>query len=137
MRRTKGNEHMKRLVKPLFMALGFISLGLGTLGIFLPVLPTTPLYLLTVFCFARGSARFHNWFLSTGLYKKHLESFVKTRSMTMKKKIAVCALITAMLCVGMYFSKPIYARIIIAVVLVFHWYLFFFKIKTAPKGTSK
>ncbi|MDR1588691.1 MAG: YbaN family protein [Oscillospiraceae bacterium] len=128
---------MKKIVKPLFLALGFVALGLGTLGIFLPVLPTTPLYLLTVFCFARGSTRFHNWFLSTGLYKKHLEGFIKTRSMTMKKKIAVCALVTAMLAVGMYFSKPIYARIIIAAVMVFHWYLFFFKIKTAPHGGKK
>ncbi|MDR0446182.1 MAG: YbaN family protein, partial [Oscillospiraceae bacterium] len=113
---------MKKIVKPLFITLGFISLGLGTLGIFLPILPTTPLYLLTVFCFARGSTRFHNWFLSTGLYKKHLEGFVKTRSMTMKRKIIICAVITAMLSVGMYFSTPIYARIIIAAVMLFHWW---------------
>jgi hypothetical protein len=38
-----------------------------------------------------------------------------------------------MLSVGMYFSTPIYARIIIAAVMLFHWWLFFFKIKTTPK----
>ncbi len=49
------------LVRALWLAFGLLSLGLGILGIFLPLLPTTALVILAAFCFARGSQRLHDW----------------------------------------------------------------------------
>lgn len=43
---------------------GLIALALGILGIFLPLLPTTPFVLLAAFCFSKGSQRLHDWLLS-------------------------------------------------------------------------
>ncbi|GLQ35521.1 hypothetical protein GCM10007939_18040 [Amylibacter marinus] len=40
---------------------GMLSLAIGVLGIFLPLLPTVPLLLLAAFCFARSSQRMHDW----------------------------------------------------------------------------
>ncbi|MDR0818871.1 MAG: YbaN family protein [Oscillospiraceae bacterium] len=128
---------MKKLVKPLFIALGFITFAVGTVGIFLPVLPTTPLYLVTAFCFARGSTRFHNWFLGTKLYKKYLDGFVRNRSMPMKTKLAICIPVTVMLLIAIYFAPIWHAQVLIAAVLLFKWYYFLFRIKTEPKGASK
>lgn len=53
---------MKRLF---FLILGCICLALGCIGIVLPILPTVPFFLVTVFCFANSSRRLHDWFLST------------------------------------------------------------------------
>ena len=73
----------------LFIILGFIFVGIGVIGIAVPILPTTPFLLLASFFFAKGSKKFHDWFMSTKLYKKHLESFVKSRAMTLKSKLSI------------------------------------------------
>ena len=61
---------MKRVV---FAVFGLICFGLGTVGVFLPILPTTPFYLLTLFFLANSSEKLHTWFIGTKLYKKHLD----------------------------------------------------------------
>ena len=59
---------------------------LGVVGIFLPILPTTPFLLLTLYSFAKGSSRLEQWFLGTKLYQKHLKSFNERRALTKKSK---------------------------------------------------
>jgi uncharacterized membrane protein YbaN (DUF454 family) len=136
--RGAGRGIAKRLLKPLFIAVGFISLALGVIGVAVPVLPTTPFLLLTAFCFAQGSERFHRWFVGTTLYKRHLESFVKNRSMALKTKIAICAPVTLMLLAAMYFAPIWHARVAIGAVLLLKYYFFIFRIKTAPdEGKAK
>lgn len=52
------------MLRPLYIAAGWLCLGLGFLGIFLPLLPTTPFALLAAFCFSRGSTRLYHWLLA-------------------------------------------------------------------------
>jgi uncharacterized membrane protein YbaN (DUF454 family) len=54
---------MKPLAQYLYIAVGWLVLGLGFIGIFLPLLPTTPFVLLAAFCFSRGSTTLHRWLL--------------------------------------------------------------------------
>ena len=90
----------KNPLRIVWLFCGFLAMGIGAVGVVLPVLPTTPFLLLASFCLAKGSERFHRWFTGTKLYKKHLEGFVKNRSMTLKTKFSLlipasCMLILA------------------------------------------
>lgn len=99
---------IKSPIKLLWLMIGIVSMVLGAIGVVLPVLPTTPFLLLASFCFAKGSDRFHKWFIGTKLYKKHLESFVTSRSMTLKTKLCILLPASAMLILAMLAMSNIY-----------------------------
>ena len=117
-------------MKYLYILLGFLSLALGIIGIFVPILPTTPFLLLTLFFFAKGSKRLEAWFMSTSIYQKHLKSFNERRAMTLKTKISILSFSTPMLLLGFYFTPSVIGRSIIIALLAVKYWFFFFWIKT-------
>ncbi len=121
---------MGKTIKVIWIIIGFLSMGLGMIGVILPVLPTTPFLLLSSFCFAKGSDRFHKWFIGTKLYKKHLDSFVKNKSMTLKTKLTILLPASAMLILAFLAMSNIYGRCFIAFLILFKYIYFFTRIKT-------
>lgn len=117
-------------VRVIWCLLGFISLGIGAVGVILPILPTTPFLLLASFCLAKGSSRFHKWFTSTKLYGNHLEEFVTKRSMTLKTKFSLLIPASCMLILALVLMPNIYGRAFIVFLIIFKYVYFFTKIKT-------
>lgn len=121
-----------KIINIFWIVLGFICLGLGVIGIIMPILPTTPFFLVTVVCFARGSERLKRWFMSTSFHKKYIQSFYEKKGMTLKNKLIILSFASIMLAVAFYFSAKPYARILIACVFLVKYYVFIFKIRTFP-----
>ena len=122
-----------KLKRIIFTVIGCVSLGIGCVGAVLPIIPTVPFFLLTVFCFANSSEKLHNWFVNTKMYKKHLDSFVKKKGMTVKTKVTILSSVTAIMLLGFVFMMLkgiIIPGIILALVWLFHLVYFIFSVKT-------
>lgn len=122
--------------KVFWLVIGFLCLALGTIGVFLPVLPTVPFYLVTAFSFAKSSERLHNWFVNTKLYKKNLESFVERKAMTLKTKLSILISVTLVMGFGFFMMvrKGIWIPcIILALVWLCHIGYFMFRVKTEKR----
>lgn len=78
---SKLQLHHSGFVRHVFIALGFVALLLGFVGIFLPILPTTPFILLAAAFFARGSERFHSWLLQHRITGPLLVDWYEHRSL--------------------------------------------------------
>jgi len=75
-----------RFVRGLLICLGCIAVGLGLLGIPLPVLPTTPFLLLAAWCFGRSSERLLKWLLTNRLFGDYLRNYVHNRGIPKRVK---------------------------------------------------
>ena len=119
-----------KVIKVLLVILGFICVGLGLLGVILPILPTTPFLLAASYFFAKGSDRFNDWFMSTKLYKKYLQDFIETRAMTLKAKLKILIPVSIILILSFLSIKNIYAKGLIVFLFFFKEYYFRFHIET-------
>ena len=119
------------LVKYIWIAIGLIFFAIGTVGVLLPILPTFPFYVVTVFCFARSSKKLHKWFVETNLYKNNIEKIVNRKGLPLKTKLKIIIIFTITMGTGFYFMKNTnIGRIILGLVWFCHIVYFAFGIKT-------
>jgi uncharacterized membrane protein YbaN (DUF454 family) len=82
-----GNGRARsRVVRAALVVIGSISVGLGVLGIFLPLLPTTPFLLLAAACFVRSSTRLHRWLMTHPRLGPYVRGFVGGAGMPARAK---------------------------------------------------
>ena len=104
-----------RPVRILFNIAGGIALALGLLGIFLPLLPTTPFVLLAAACFARGSERFHQWLLANRTFGPMVNEWERHRSLPYRTKVTAIVLMSLTMAVSIvFFVRPLWLKVALA-----------------------
>jgi uncharacterized protein len=99
----KINHSQNKLVKILLLSLGCISLGLGIIGIALPLLPTTPFFLLSAALFLRSSRRLYNWLLNHKYFGKYIHNYLFHKTITLKSKIYSISLLWIFILFSVFF----------------------------------
>ena len=124
-------QHSNVVVRYVFLTIGAISFALGTAGIVLPLLPTVPLYMLALFCLARGSERLHKMFLESSLYQKTVGAYERDKALTLRTKLSILASVTTIMAIGAYISQNmLVALIVMGLVWVGHVIALAFIVKT-------
>jgi len=108
-----------KLTKRMLIAIGFFFVGIGVIGIFLPLLPTTPFFLLAAVCFARSSERFHKWLLNHKLFGKYIKGYQGKERIPAKIKIlTICLLWVTIILSGFILLRELYVRVILFVIAI-------------------
>lgn len=104
------------LLKYLFVTLGSIFLGLGVIGVFVPVLPTTPFLLLSAAFYVRSSRRMYRWLLNHKIFGKFIMDFRESRSISLRNKLISISTMMLMLLLSVFvFVDELYTKLIILV----------------------
>jgi len=89
--------------KKLLILLGFFFVGLGVLGIFLPLLPTTPFLLLAAALFARSSTRFYQWLLNNRWLGTYIRNYREGKDIPLKAKVLSITLLWLVIFYSVFF----------------------------------
>lgn len=98
-RRATGTNPV---LKVLLNVAGTVSLGLGILGVFLPLLPATPFLLLASACYLRGSERLHRKLMESRVLGSYIRNFQRGRGIPLRAKVLTIALLWASLLFSIY-----------------------------------
>ena len=107
---------MNSIKKYLLISLGSLSLILGIIGIFLPVLPTTPFLLLSSFCYVRSSKRMYNWLINHKVFGNYIYSYMTYRAVPMKTKIFAVVFLWTTMIISIMLISSLHLRIFLAAV---------------------
>ena len=118
-RKPTFGKQLNPVQRFLFMAAGTVSLGLGLLGIPLPLLPTTPFLLLSAYCYARSSRRFYYWLINHRVLGKHIINYWEHRGVSMKVKLgAIAFLWITMILTAIFAMESNWMRLVLLVVAI-------------------
>jgi hypothetical protein len=121
------------LKKAALVAAGSVCLALAVLGVFLPLLPTTPFLLLASACYVRSSERLHAWLMGNRLLGGYIRNFQERRGVPLRAKLVTVALIWLPLLYSIYRLDILWLEMLLLLMGV-TWSILVFRMKTARGG---
>jgi uncharacterized membrane protein YbaN (DUF454 family) len=116
---TGIQQSSNKVVKYILASLGLISLFMGILGIFLPLLPTTPFLLLSAALFMKSSTRLYNWLMNHKYLGKYLKNYIQHKTISTKTKISAISLLWITILTSVIFiTEKILVKIVLLAIAI-------------------
>lgn len=116
-------------IRILLIILGTLSLLLGIIGIFLPLLPTTPFLLLTAYLYYRSSPRCYDWLIRQPVLGKYIRDYREKKIIPLRAKVLSLSLMWGSVLYAVFFLIPILAVkiLLLCIAAVVSWHILSFK----------
>lgn len=109
----------QKMMRGAYIIVGTIALVIGAIGLFLPVIPTTPLILLAAACYYRGSDRLHTWILSSRWFGETIKNYQEGRGLTRDTKVWAISMMCLMILISAwFFVSSLFVRVAIICVAI-------------------
>ena len=119
--------------KALLVAAGSVSLALAVLGVFLPLLPTTPFLLLASACYVRSSERLHGWLMGNRLLGPYIRNFKERRGIPLRGRIITVVLLWLPLIYSVYRLDILWLEVLL-VLMGLTWSVIILRMKAVEGG---
>jgi len=125
----------QRIKKAVFMALGFLFIVLAVMGIFLPLLPTTPFVILSALFFSKSSERWHQWLLSNRVFGPILYNWEHSRCIPKFAKMLSFSMIAVFGTISVLSLSAVWLQVV-TISIIGYGYYFIANIQTCCKEKS-
>lgn len=107
------------IIRAVLIVAGTTAVGLGVLGIFLPVLPTTPFLLLAAACYAKSSEKFHHWLFNNKWFGSYINNYLNKKGIPLKVKIYTISLLWITILLSAFLAvNVIWVKVVLIVIAV-------------------
>ena len=103
-------------MKVLLIGVGFLLLGLGAVGVFIPVLPTTPFVLLAAACFGSASPKMYKWLAETRFFGQFIENYKNKTGVPMRTKVSALVFLWALMVLSMVLSRKLWVSVLLTAI---------------------
>jgi uncharacterized membrane protein YbaN (DUF454 family) len=97
----------------LFIILGSVCVGLGVVGIFLPLMPTTVFLLLAAYFYSRSSDRFYEWLIGNRVFGTYIRNYREGHGMTLRHKVNAVGVLWVTVGISLWFLQSLALRIML------------------------
>ena len=119
--------------KAVLVAAGSVSLALAVLGVFLPLLPTTPFLLLASACYVRSSERLHGWLMGNPLLGPYIRNFKERRGIPLRGRVITVVLLWLPLLYSVYRLDILWLEVLL-ILMGLTWSVLILRMKAAGEG---
>lgn len=107
---------MTQIKKLILILLGSIFLLLGTIGIFIPILPTTPFLLLAAACFLRSSKAIYRWLMTNRVLGKYIYQYRITKAIPFRAKLVALTMLWVGIFISAYIAPVLWVKLLLIVI---------------------
>jgi len=112
------NVSESKIVRIILIIAGSLFVGIGVIGIFVPLLPTTVFFILAAACFVRSSEKMYNWLLENKHFGHYIKSYMENRAMPKKAKVMSITMMWVTMGLSASFIPLNYVKLLLLVIAI-------------------